>query len=114
MGLSSDHALPSSLLALKFLVASTCPPASPPLSQNVSTINLTTFTFPHPLYSVLHLLRSLLTPFQLHSTILTLMSSLLQLAALLWYAISYFPMGGTGLRFAARVGAGRATAWMND
>jgi len=50
----------------------------------------------------------------LHNTILTLLSSILQLVALLWYLVSYFPMGSTGLRFAARVGGGRVAAWMND
>ena len=51
---------------------------------------------------------------QLHSTILTLVSSIFQLGALVWYLVSYFPMGSTGLRFAARVGGGRMAAWMND
>ncbi|KAJ4511319.1 protein transport protein sft2 [Exophiala dermatitidis] len=50
----------------------------------------------------------------LHSTILTLLSSIVQLVALAWYLVSYFPMGSTGLRFAARVGGGRVAAWMND
>ncbi|KPI36422.1 Protein transport protein SFT2 [Cyphellophora attinorum] len=50
----------------------------------------------------------------LHSTILTLLFSIIQLVALVWYLVSYFPMGSTGLRFAARVGGGRLTAWMND
>lgn len=50
---------------------------------------------------------------QLHSTILTLISSIVQLVALMWYLVSYFPMGSQGLRFAARVGGGRVAAWMN-
>jgi len=50
----------------------------------------------------------------LHNTILTLISSIIQLVCLLWYLVSYFPMGGTGLRFAARFGGNRVTAWMND
>lgn len=50
----------------------------------------------------------------LHSTILTLFSSIVQLVALLWYLVSYFPMGSTGLRFAARLGGNRVAAWMND
>jgi len=50
----------------------------------------------------------------LHSTILTLVSSIFQLVALVWYLVSYFPMGSTGLRFAARFGGGRVAAWMND
>jgi len=50
----------------------------------------------------------------LHSTILTLLSSIVQLVALIWYLVSYFPMGSTGLRFAARVGGGRVTTWMNS
>ncbi|KAK5947188.1 protein transport protein sft2 [Knufia obscura] len=49
----------------------------------------------------------------LHSTLLTLLSSIIQLVALIWYLVSYFPMGSTGLRFAARVGGGRVAAWMN-
>jgi len=50
---------------------------------------------------------------QLHSTLLTLLSSMVQLVALVWYLVSYFPMGSQGLRFAARVGGGRVAAWMN-
>ncbi|KIX94372.1 uncharacterized protein Z520_09758 [Fonsecaea multimorphosa CBS 102226] len=50
----------------------------------------------------------------LHSTILTLFSSIVQLVALVWYLVSYFPMGGSGLRLAARFGSSRVTAWMND
>ncbi|KAH7197657.1 Got1/Sft2-like family-domain-containing protein [Fusarium flagelliforme] len=49
---------------------------------------------------------------KLHSTILTLFSALVQLACLMWYLISYFPMGSTGLRFATSFGARQATAWM--
>ncbi|OXV05353.1 hypothetical protein Egran_06879 [Elaphomyces granulatus] len=48
---------------------------------------------------------------QLHSTLLTLFSSIFQLAALLWYLVSYFPMGSTGLQFMGRIGAQRVTAW---
>ncbi|KAL8751161.1 MAG: hypothetical protein Q9184_006158 [Pyrenodesmia sp. 2 TL-2023] len=51
---------------------------------------------------------------KLQSTLLTLLSSLVQLAALVWYLVSYFPMGGTGLRFAARFGTNRLTAWMSN
>lgn len=51
---------------------------------------------------------------QLHSTILTILFAGVQLMALVWYLISYFPMGSSGLRLAARVGGGRITAWMND
>ncbi|CAK7263309.1 Protein transport protein sft2 [Sporothrix epigloea] len=50
----------------------------------------------------------------LHSTILTLISAILQLACLLWYLISYFPMGSSGLRFATSLGARRAAAWMTS
>lgn len=51
---------------------------------------------------------------QLHSTFFTLISSIVQLVCLLWYLVSYFPMGSQGLRFAARVGGGRVAAWMNN
>lgn len=50
---------------------------------------------------------------KLHSTILTLFASLIQLAALLWYLVSYFPMGSTGLRLATSFGARQATAWLS-
>ncbi|KAI5463018.1 Got1/Sft2-like family-domain-containing protein [Mariannaea sp. PMI_226] len=50
---------------------------------------------------------------QLHSTILTLFSAIVQLACLAWYLISYFPMGSTGLRLAGQFGARQATAWMS-
>ncbi|KAF2189428.1 SFT2-domain-containing protein [Zopfia rhizophila CBS 207.26] len=50
----------------------------------------------------------------LHSTILTFIASVAQLVCLIWYLVSYFPMGSTGLRFAARFGGNRVTAWMND
>ncbi|KAI9851438.1 MAG: protein transport protein sft2 [Thelocarpon superellum] len=48
----------------------------------------------------------------LHNTYLTLISTIVQLTCLLWYLVSYFPMGSTGLRFAASFGAQRAAAWM--
>ncbi|CAK7564060.1 MAG: Protein transport protein sft2 [Sporothrix epigloea] len=50
----------------------------------------------------------------LHSTILTLISAILQLACLLWYLVSYFPMGSSSLRFATSLGARRAAAWMTS
>ncbi|KAL2353931.1 Got1/Sft2-like family-domain-containing protein [Cryomyces antarcticus] len=50
----------------------------------------------------------------LQSTLLTLFSSLAQLVCLVWYLVSYFPMGSTGLRFAARFGGNRVAAWMNN
>lgn len=46
----------------------------------------------------------LLTPTQLGSTILTLIASLIQLACLIWYLVSYFPMGSSGLRLATTFG----------
>ncbi|POR36508.1 Protein transport protein SFT2 [Tolypocladium paradoxum] len=50
---------------------------------------------------------------KLHSTILTLISALVQMACLIWYLISYFPMGSAGLRLAASFGTRQATAWMS-
>lgn len=50
----------------------------------------------------------------LHSTLLTLISSIFQLAALAWYLVSYFPMGSTGLQFMGRFGAQRVGAWMTS
>ncbi|GAB7338987.1 hypothetical protein MBLNU457_5656t1 [Dothideomycetes sp. NU457] len=50
----------------------------------------------------------------LHSTLLTLVSSIVQLVCLLWYTVSYFPMGSTGMRFGARLAGNRVAAWMNN
>lgn len=50
--------------------------------------------------------------FQVHSALLTLMAAIVQLACLVWYLVSYFPMGSSGLRFATSFGARRAAAWM--
>jgi len=50
----------------------------------------------------------------LQSALLTLISSIVQLVALVWYLVSYFPMGSQGLRFAARFGGSRLTAMLND
>ncbi|EMD00930.1 hypothetical protein BAUCODRAFT_61945 [Baudoinia panamericana UAMH 10762] len=49
----------------------------------------------------------------LRSTILTLLTAIVQLVALVWYLVSYFPMGSQGLRFAARFGGDRMMAWMS-
>ncbi|KAJ4394436.1 protein transport protein sft2 [Gnomoniopsis smithogilvyi] len=49
---------------------------------------------------------------KLHSTFLTLISAVIQIACLLWYLVSYFPMGSSGLRIATTFGARRAAAWM--
>lgn len=51
---------------------------------------------------------------QLRSALLTLISSIIQLVCLTWYLVSYFPMGSTGLRFAARFGGNRIAAWVNE
>ena len=39
---------------------------------------------------------------------------IIQIVCLVWYLVSYFPMGTSGLRFAARLGSNRVAAWMND
>ena len=54
-----------------------------------------------------------LTCLKLHNTILTLFSAIIQLACLIWYLVSYFPMGSNGLRLATTFGARRAAAWMS-
>ncbi|KAJ2905106.1 hypothetical protein MKZ38_006352 [Zalerion maritima] len=48
----------------------------------------------------------------LHSPGLTILAAIVQLVALLWYLVSYFPMGSSGLRLASSFGARQATAWM--
>ncbi|KAF2729788.1 SFT2-domain-containing protein [Polyplosphaeria fusca] len=50
----------------------------------------------------------------LHSTILTLLAAIVQLVCLVWYLVSYFPMGSQGLRFAARFGGNRMAAWVSE
>ncbi|KAH6636705.1 Got1/Sft2-like family-domain-containing protein [Chaetomium tenue] len=50
----------------------------------------------------------------LQSTILTMFAGLIQLASLLWYLVSYFPMGSSGLRLVSSFGARRAAAWMTS
>jgi hypothetical protein len=61
--------------------------------------------------SRVHVTRS---SFQLQSTFLTLIAAIVQIVALLWYLVSYFPMGSTGLRYAASFGGNRVAAWMRD
>ncbi|CRG85184.1 Protein transport protein SFT2 [Talaromyces islandicus] len=49
----------------------------------------------------------------LQSSLLTLIAAIFQLVSLLWYLVSYFPMGSTGLQFMGRFGVQRVTAWMS-
>ncbi|KAM3418512.1 Protein transport protein SFT2 [Cercospora zeina] len=49
----------------------------------------------------------------LRSTILTLFTSIVQIVALVWYLVSYFPMGSQGLRIAAQFGGSRISAALN-
>jgi hypothetical protein len=46
--------------------------------------------------------------------LLTLVATVAQLVCLAFYTVSYFPMGSTGLRFAARFGGNRVAAWMSE
>ncbi|KAI5788228.1 Got1/Sft2-like family-domain-containing protein [Pyronema domesticum] len=55
---------------------------------------------------------TLVCSLKLHSTILTLLAAVCQIVALVWYLVSYFPMGSTGLRYASQFGASQAAAWM--
>lgn len=48
----------------------------------------------------------------LQSSFLTLIAAIVQIAALIWYLVSYFPMGSSGLRLATSFGARRAAAWV--
>jgi len=47
------------------------------------------------------------------SFVLTMLSVIVQLVALVWYLVSYFPMGSTGLRFASQIGVRSAVAWVS-
>jgi len=48
----------------------------------------------------------------LKNFVLTMISAIIQMACLIWYLVSYFPMGSSGLRLATSFGAQRAAAWM--
>uniref|UniRef100_A0A060SZB7 Protein transport protein SFT2 n=1 Tax=Blastobotrys adeninivorans TaxID=409370 RepID=A0A060SZB7_BLAAD len=50
----------------------------------------------------------------LRSTLLTIISVVIQIVAALWYTVSYFPMGTQSLRFASRLGARQVTSWVNS
>jgi hypothetical protein len=50
----------------------------------------------------------------MRSTILTILATVVQIIAAIWYTVSYFPMGAQSLKFASRVGARQVTAWMNS
>ncbi|KAL1964262.1 hypothetical protein VTN77DRAFT_7082 [Rasamsonia byssochlamydoides] len=50
----------------------------------------------------------------LRAPLLTVISSVFQLAALIWYLVSYFPMGSTGLQFVSRFGAQRVASWVTS
>ncbi|KAK4226932.1 Got1/Sft2-like family-domain-containing protein [Podospora fimiseda] len=50
----------------------------------------------------------------LQSTILTLLSAIIQLGCLVWYLVSYFPMGSSSLRLMSSFGVRRATTWMTS
>ncbi|ORY78139.1 Got1/Sft2-like family-domain-containing protein [Protomyces lactucae-debilis] len=47
----------------------------------------------------------------LNNTLLTLISAAVQIVALLWYLVSYFPGGSTGMRFAGGLVVNRATSY---
>ncbi|KAF3929229.1 hypothetical protein AA313_de0204674 [Arthrobotrys entomopaga] len=49
----------------------------------------------------------------LHSALLTIFAMVIQLCALVWYLVSYFPMGSSGLRFASQLGARQAASWLS-
>lgn len=59
------------------------------------------------------LIHFMLTPTQLRSTLLTLPCAIIQIITLVWYLVSYFPMGSTGMRLAASFGTRRAAAWVS-
>lgn len=50
---------------------------------------------------------------QLQKSFLTLFAAIFQLVALIWYLVSYFPMGSTGLQFMGRFGVQRVAAWVS-
>lgn len=55
----------------------------------------------------------LIDALQLQSTILTFFAGVIQLAALVWYLVSYFPMGSSGLRMVGSFGARQAANWIS-
>ncbi|KAL2269853.1 hypothetical protein VTJ83DRAFT_2037 [Remersonia thermophila] len=49
----------------------------------------------------------------LQSTILTFLAGIIQLASLVWYLVSYFPMGSSALRMVGNFGASQAANWIS-
>lgn len=49
----------------------------------------------------------------LQKSFLTLFAAIFQLVALVWYLVSYFPLGSSGLQFMGRFGAQRVAAWVS-
>lgn len=66
--------------------------------------------FPYSQYSLDDMLMSRT---QLQKSFLTLFAAIFQLVALLWYLVSYFPLGSTGLQFMGRFGVQRIAAWVS-
>lgn len=66
---------------------------------------------PHPSHAFLDYM--LMKRMQLQKSILTLFAAIFQLVALIWYLVSYFPMGSTGLQFMGRFGVQRVAAWVS-
>ncbi|ANZ73689.1 BA75_01162T0 [Komagataella pastoris] len=50
----------------------------------------------------------------LKSTILVILSCLVQFIAMIWYFISYFPGGKHGLRFTSGIARSQVESWMNS
>lgn len=56
---------------------------------------------------------SLVASVVLKSTILAIVSCVVQFVSMVWYTVSYFPMGRQGLRLASTVAVSQAENWLN-
>lgn len=56
---------------------------------------------------------SLVASIVLKSTLLALISCIVQFISMVWYTVSYFPMGRQGLRLASTVATSQVDSWLN-
>jgi hypothetical protein len=109
--LSSFAAIMGPLAYLQHLVST---PRLPFTAAYFGSLGLTLYFSIGVSQPCIRVLGALLRCCQLQNTFLTLLAGLIQLASLVWYLVSYFPMGSSGLRLVSSFGARRAAAWMTS
>jgi hypothetical protein len=61
----------------------------------------------------LSILFSIIASMVLKSTLLAIISCVIQFISMIWYTVSYFPMGRQGLRLASTVAVSQVDTWLN-